>query len=654
MTEPTTNKPRGCLLRMPIRTKLTLSFVSIIVIISALFLVVGIRLLGHRVLAEAQAKVTLDLNAAREIYNGRLIRVFDTVRFLADRYILINFALEGTTQHAPEELSRIKQREGLDMLAVTDKKGTVLLRAGRAGQVGDNQSHDELVRAVLQQRKPVAATVIMAAEDLRKESPELAERARFVFIPTPKARPRPEKEETAGMVLKAAAPILDPQGEMVGVVYGGVLLNRNFELVDKIKETVFQNVVYKGKDIGTATIFLDDLRISTNVRNEDGSRAIGTRIAEDVYDQVVRAGKPWLGRAFVVNAHYISAYEPIRSFSGAIIGILYVGVLEQKYLDIQRQTIWVFLGITAVGAVVAMGLSLFISYKVSRAIQKLVFASQELTHGNLDTTVDIRSNDELNDLAEAFNSMAAALKKRDEKLKEFARTKIMESERLAIVGQLAAGVAHELNNPMQGILTYSHLLLEEIPEGNASRELAQKIVTQAKRCTGIVRGLLDFSRQHKPQKRSININSVLNDCISLVKHQSLFHNIQIIATMTSDLPEVVVDPTQMQQVFMNLIINAAEAMPHGGQLRISSRVNPSDQNIEIEVADTGHGIRKEHLDRIFDPFFTTKEATHGTGLGLAISFGIIKEHQGTISVESEVGKGTTFTVRLPIHAEGKA
>jgi len=283
-----------------------------------------------------------------------------------------------------------------------------------------------------------------------------------------------------------------------------------------------------------------------------------------------------------------------------------------------------------------------------------VSASRELAHGNLDATVEIRSNDELHELADTFNSMAVALKKRDEKLKEFARTKIMESERLAIVGQLAAGVAHELNNPMQGIVTYSYLLLEETPDGNPSRELAQKIVTQAKRCTGIVRGLLDFSRQRKPQKRSINIHNVLNDCISLVKHQSLFHNIEILPTFAPELPMVVVDPTQMQQVFMNLIINAAEAMNHGGQLRITSRVNAADKCVEIEVTDTGHGISAEHMERIFDPFFTTKEATHGTGLGLAISFGIIKEHQGTISVESEVGKGTTFTVRLPITVEEKA
>ena len=634
MNGTTNNKPAGCVLRMPMGTKLTLSFVSVIVIISAVFVVVGIRLIADRVVAEAQQKVTLDLNAAREIYNGRLSRIHDAVRFLADRYLLMNPLLAGEIQQTAVELARIKEREGLDVLAVTDKNGTVRLRTSNPGQVGDSRRDDELIRAVLERKQAVAATAIVPAEELRRESPALADRA-----------------QGDGMMLKAAAPIFGPQKNLVGIVYGGVLLNGSHELVDKIKQTVYEDVVYQGKDIGTATIFLDGTRIATNVRNEDGTRALGTRIADDVYQQVVKAGKPWLGRARVVNAHYIAAYEPIRSLNKKIVGVLYVGMMEQKYLDIQRRTIWVFLGITLVWALVSLGLSLFISRKVSGAVEKLVAASNELAGGNLDATVNIRSNDELNDLAETLNSMAAALKKRDEKLKEFARKRIMESERLAVVGQLAAGVAHELNNPMQGIVTYSHLLLEEMPNGNPGRELAQKIVTQANRCTGIVRGLLDFSRQRKPQKRSININNILNDCVSLVKHQSVFHNIQIIPTLTADLPVVVVDPTQMQQVFMNLIINAAEAMHHGGQLRITTRVNAAEQSVEVEVSDTGHGISEEHMERIFDPFFTTKEATHGTGLGLAISFGIIKEHQGTISVESEVGKGTTFTVRLPMNAE---
>jgi two-component system NtrC family sensor kinase len=429
------------------------------------------------------------------------------------------------------------------------------------------------------------------------------------------------------------------------------LLSRNFEIVDRIKQTVFQDVQYKGKDIGTATVFQDDLRISTNVRNEDGARAIGTRVAEDVYAQVVQAGQPWVGRAFVVNHWYITAYEPIRDLRNRIIGMLYVGVLEQKYVDLRQRAVLVFLAITLLGALVALALGYFISSRISVSIKKLAVASEQVAHGNLDTKVEIHSHDELRELAETFNFMAAALKKRDEKLREFATRRIMESERLAHIGQLAAGVAHEINNPLTGIVTYAHLLLERANPQNGTRESLGKIVKQANRCRDIIRGLLDFSRQRKPEKRRSSVNRVLEECISLVDNQVLFHNIEIVQRLGKDLPPVYMDPSQIQQVFINLIINAAEAMNGAGRLTLTTRHIPTEDAMEVEITDTGHGVSEDDMDRIFSPFFTTKEVGHGTGLGLAISYGIIKEHKGTISVQSQVGEGTTFTICLPIGAE---
>lgn len=244
--------------------------------------------------------------------------------------------------------------------------------------------------------------------------------------------------------------------------------------------------------------------------------------------------------------------------------------------------------------------------------------------------------------------MASALKRRDEQLKEFATQKIMESERLALIGQLAAGVAHEINNPLEGIITYSHLLLERMPEPGRHRESAQKIVTQANRCRDIIRGLLDFARQRKPDKRLSDVNAVLQECVSLVSNQALFHNIEIVKDLAGNLPRALMDPSQIQQVFMNLIMNAVEAMNGAGRLTLRTRFDPGAKRVEAEVTDTGHGIRPEDKARVFDPFFTTKEIGHGTGLGLAISYGIVQEHNGTISVESEPGRGARFTVRLPV------
>jgi len=637
--------------RLSIPTKLVLTFLMIIAIASMVFSFAGVRLISQRIVAEAQEKVRTDLNAAREIYGGRLRSIRDVVRLTAGRFFLMDALLAGDINPVTAELARVKDREGLDILTVTDRSGKVLWRTSAPGVVGDDQGQDELVRAALERKAPVAATSLAGAAVLRRESPGLAERAYIRLIDTPKARARKEIEETAGLLLKAAAPIFDPQGNLIGTIYGGTLLNRNVGIVDKIKQTVFEDIQYDGQDIGTATIFLDDVRISTNVRNEDGSRAIGTRVTDEVYRQVVGAGQPWIGRAYVVNNWYITAYEPIRNINRQIIGILYVGLLEQKYLDIKQRMILMFLAITLVGAVASMGLSYFISRRISGSLRKLVSASHEVAKGNLDTQVEIRSHDELRELADTFNFMSAALKTRDERLKEFATRKIMESERLAVIGQLAAGVAHEINNPLQCIVTYSHLLLEQMPAANGTRDSVQKIVTQANRCRDIIRGLLDFSWPRKPDKRPANANLVLQECVSLLEKQAQFHNIEFVRDLQEDLPAALMDRSQIQQVFMNLIINAAEAIGNRGRLTLATRFDRPANTVEVEFADTGHGIREEDLERIFDPFFTTKETGHGTGLGLAISYGIVKEHNGTISVDSEVGSGTTFRVRLPVTTE---
>jgi len=636
---------------IPLATKLVLSYLLIVMITAVVFGVVGTRVIGNLIMSEARSTVRNDLNAAREILLGRLSHVAYVVRFTADRSILLRDALvAGRPDRVLDELRRIREREGLDFLTLTDSSGIVLLRTSGGNRSGDTAAGDSLFQEAVTARAPAASVALLPEEALWLEAPALAERAHIAVILTPRARPQAETDLTSGLVLKAVAPILDEDRTVLGVLYGGILLNQNFEIVDKIKQTVFQGVQYQGRDIGTATMFLDDVRIATNVTNPDGTRAIGTRVSADVYEQVIGHGRPWFGRAYVVKDWYVTAYEPIVGVGNRILGILYVGVLEQKYLDIRRRTVAGFLGIMLAGAALAMVLSTAITRRVSHSVERLVTAARDVAGGNLNAAVDIRTNDELAELADTFNAMAGSLRERDERLKEFARKKIMESERLAVVGQLAAGVAHELNNPLQGIVTYAHLLLERAGEG-PSRDGLQKIVVQADRCREIIRSLLDFSRPRKPQVRPADINAILRECLALVERQAMFHNIEIRSDFAPDLPPAAADPTQVQQVFMNLIINAAEAMEGGGRLSLATRFDPAERAVEAAVTDTGHGIAPGDMDRIFDPFFTTKGVGHGTGLGLSISYGIVKEHHGTITVDSEVGRGSTFTVRFPVTAE---
>jgi two-component system NtrC family sensor kinase len=635
-------------IRVPIATKLVLGFLLIVAFLSTIYMLVGVQLISDRIYSEAQEKVRHDLNSARELYLSNLEHINSAVRITSERFFLRDALLSGELDEVYQELRRVKNQEGLDVLTLTDQNGKVILRTSYIDNISDNQSDNELIKFVLENNKPIASTIIVSGEDLTQESPLLATKAYLKFIHTPRARVREETEETAGMLLLAASPVFDTQNNLIGILYGGTLLNRDFEIVDKVKQTVYEEVQYEGKDIGTATIFQDDVRISTNVKNKDGSRAIGTRVTEEVYDQVVNEGESWIGRAYVVNDWYIAAYEPIRDVTDKIIGILYVGVLEQKYSDIQNGMILTFLAITVAGALVALIVSYFIAQSFLVPIFKLVNASKAVASGDLDAKVEINTNDELQYLADSFNAMALALKKRDEQLKEFATQKIMASERLALIGQLSANVAHELNNPLQGIVTYSHLILENTSNDDPTKTSVEKIVGQATRCRDIIRGLLDFSRQRKPDKTLANINSVMEDCLSLVEDQAIFHNIEIIKDFQADLPMIIIDQSQIERVIINMVINAAEAMEDNGKLSITTRMNSISDSIELEFKDTGQGISEENLEKIFDPFFTTKDVGHGTGLGLAISYGMIKGHRGTISVESKVGKGTTFTVSLPI------
>ena len=279
-------------IRIPITTKLVLGFLVIVAFISTVYMVVGVQLISNRVVSEAQDKVQHDLNAARELYLGRLELINDAVRITSERFFLRDALLSGNLDLANQELWRVKNQEGLDILTLTDASGNVILRTSYIDNVGDNQSHDELIKAVMEDKKPIASTILVSGEDLNEESPLLAQKAYFKFIETPRARTRDEIEETDGMMLKAASPVFDSQDNLIGILYGGTLLNRDFKIVDKVKETVYEKVKYKSKDIGTATIFQDDVRISTNVKNDNGTRALGTRVTEEVYNQVVMKESP--------------------------------------------------------------------------------------------------------------------------------------------------------------------------------------------------------------------------------------------------------------------------------------------------------------------------------------------------------------------------
>jgi len=634
------------LTKIKLRLKLILGFLSVIVIVGVTSTLVGVHLIGDRIVKQAQEKVELDLNSAREVYKDKIRDVSTSIRLTALRFFLNDAISRNDIARLKIELRRIRERESLDILNLTDKDVKVIVRARNPVIYGDDQSDNELVKEAISKKEVVASTLIIPRDELLKEGEDLAEQAYIKLIQTPKAKPISGSEETSGMMIKAAAPVFDYNGNLIGILYGGTLLNRNYEIVDKIKDIVYRGETYRGKDIGTATIFQGDLRIPTNVERKDGTRAIGTRVSKEVNNQVLVKGKPWFDRAFVVNNWYITAYEPIRNIKDEVIGILYVGILEEKFLDMKRQTMLTFLGITFVGIVIAFAISCLLGNSITKPIRLLVSASNKFAKGDMDHRVEYRNEDEIGELGTAFNYMLDSIKERDERLKEYAKKEIMKSERLAMVGQLAAGVAHEINNPLGSILIYSHLLLEDLEKEDPRRGNIEKIVNQATRCKKIVKGLLDFSRQTEPEMKLSDINTIVKEVLSLVERQVMFHNIKVIKKLSPDLPTILLDKNQIQQVLMNIILNAVEAMDGQGKLTVET--SSDEEYARIKFTDTGCGISEENVKKLFQPFFTTKETGHGTGLGLSISYGIIRKHNGKINVSSEIGKGSTFTIVLPV------
>ncbi len=241
----------------------------------------------------------------------------------------------------------------------------------------------------------------------------------------------------------------------------------------------------------------------------------------------------------------------------------------------------------------------------------------------------------------------------EKKLQE-THLQLVSSEKMASLGKLAAGIAHEINNPLGGILIYSSLMMEALPEEDPRRGDLVRIVQETGRCKEIVKSLLEFARQSEPKMEPTDVNRAISDGLFFLVNQALFHNIHIVKKLDSFLPFVRGNAGQLKQVFMNIIVNAAEAMHGNGTLTIVTSCSSDRETVFVEFADTGEGIPAENLNRIFDPFFTTKEVGKGTGLGLATSYGIIEDHGGKISVKSRVGEGTAFTIELPVHEPTQA
>lgn len=338
---------------------------------------------------------------------------------------------------------------------------------------------------------------------------------------------------------------------------------------------------------------------------------------------------------------------------------------------------YLFTLIVLVGTILLLA---FIVGAITRPVRVLVDVTDQVSKGDLTQRVNITQRDEIGHLADTFNRMIESLKQSRDEVEQYnrnleekiiertlqleeAQAQLIQSEKMSAIGQLAAGVAHELNNPLGGILGYAQFTLEKlnknIPEKTTAKEIqsyiryVSDIETQARRCKTIVQNLLKFSRSSRTVEfADVDVNKAIEETLSFVAHQLHLSQIELDVQLDPRLPHIQGNIGQLQQVFTNLIINAMHASKPGALIMITSRYSPAlgefGGAVELMFKDHGHGIKDEHLKKIFEPFFTTKEIGKGTGLGLSVSYGIVKEHGGEITVTSEVGAGSIFTVVLPV------
>ena len=389
-------------------------------------------------------------------------------------------------------------------------------------------------------------------------------------------------------------------------------------------------------------------------------------------------GKPLLGSMEVIrndpSCYNAACHQHKKETS--VLGVLDINYsLDEIHRQLRTSTLEIAGFSLGFITLASLAIGYFVHHLVYLPLRDLEGGAARLSAGNLDQLIPVRSSDEFGKLARSFNSMTNTLRDSRAELRELAHTleqkvetrtqelrraqaQTIRGEKLASVGLLASGVAHELNNPLTGILTFSHLLREKMPDNSPDAEDMDLVIRETKRCAAIIKRLLDFAREKQPEKKFNDINQIIEDTVRIVEQPAHLRDIVITTELDRTLPPIWIDADQIKQVIMNMVVNAQHAVEEKGSIAIRTRragePRPSAQStepvpmVEISIIDTGCGIPEQNLRRIFDPFFTSKAVGKGTGLGLSVSHGIIEAHGGVIEVQSKIGEGSTFSIFLPL------
>ena len=611
-------------------------------------------------------KVRSDLAVAYGYFDQVLNKVNSGTQGVAESLDLY-MALKGQLHVAVDDETQLSGRTALNALLIEERTRLNLdfLRFESAQDPALNPQKTHESHAQL---------VVYEARTIEQIAPHLMDRLNIPLVATRNAAPSSRTTEDRAMLVYAKHPVRNPNGQLLGWIQGGILLNQNLAFIDHINQIVYPQGSLPFGSQGTATLFLDDVRITTNVRLFQQERAIGTRVSQSVRERVLTQGQTWLDRAFVVDDWYVSAYQPLTDAQGQRIGMLYVGYLERPFRWVRLGLIGLigllFAGVMALAAV----FSLRWARSIFRPVEQMNHTMLAIEQGQSQARVGpIAAQDELGALANHLDELLNVVDHNTQRLQQWAQTldhkvqtrtreleltnaslrqaqqQLVKSEKLAAIGQLTASIAHEINNPIAVMQGNLDLIRHELGEHATPIAAELKLLdAQIERMRLIVTQLLQYSRptEFAGYVSGIDVNPVVNDCLVLVNQLLQQKHVQVHTDLQCHVT-VQINRQELQQVVINLLINAIQAVPaKGGQVWLRSyawKRGIDEIGACIEIEDNGSGLAPDVRERLFTPFVTTKN--DGNGLGLWISQSLMERYGGKIELTtSQMGSGACLKI----------
>lgn len=634
---------------MRLLTKFILTTMAIFLMLAVALSAVSILWINQNTIRDAQHRVEVGIGWAREAFNQKSRDAHQVLAVVAQNELLRDFLdnprdpkLVAAVQ---EKFNNFRLQHRMDILNIVSADGTVLLRTRPPFNRGDDMSDNPFIRHVLLSGKSIEGTIVIGRSALAREGESLLERA------------VDSTGESNGMFTGTAVPVMRG-GKLIGIISSGILLNGNDDFIDTVRDAVSYGDYYKGRSVGTATIFMGDKRIATNVVGNKAGRATGTAAATDVADMVLLRGEAWSGRAWVVDAWYLSHYEPVRDPDGNIIGMLYVGELEEKYRDIRFKAVASVVSVIFVAMLFSIVIFILIARSILDPVGKLRDVTGRLIKGERSARVTEKFGGELGDLTRSFNNMADDIEKHTAEIERKQRELAELNNELDMTNRnyidMLGFISHELKNPLASAVLSLHTVKDGyLGELNEKQKKGLETVAESlDYFKELIRSYLDLSKlekgdyvvnRRKIALKAMVIEPAMNGLIEEMRRTHMTLDIGV-----HDDTVVDADPDLLRIVYDNLLSNAVKYGREGGVIRLREKVRDGRQ--VFSVYNEGPGIPREKMDMLFKKFsriYSQDTAgKRGSGLGLYACREIVRKHGGEIWAESEPGMWAEFSFEI--------